>query len=145
MHQVVAYKRLKTMEIINRQAQKVVTIAYRRCLFTRGSNCEALTGKILVFWIGGCLWEVVAHGDLTEWLRHSCKWELAFTRLSYPNLKNVLWESITHTGYPWTDNPLLACVVDGLFYKRAHLATLQLICTCKKQNHQLCWLPIQLL
>ena len=66
MHQVIAYKRLKTMEIINRQAQKVVTIAYRRCLFTRGSNCEALTGKILVFWIGGCLWEVVAHGDLTE-------------------------------------------------------------------------------
>ena len=61
MHQVVAYKRLKTMEIINRQAQKVVTVAYRRCSFTRGSNCEVLTGKILVFWIGGCLWEVVAY------------------------------------------------------------------------------------
>ena len=61
MGQVVAYKRLKTMEIINCQAQKVVAVTYRRCLFTRGSNCEALTGKILVFWIGGCLWEVVAY------------------------------------------------------------------------------------
>ena len=30
-------------------------------LFTRGSNCEALTRKLLVFWIGGCLWEVVAY------------------------------------------------------------------------------------
>ena len=61
MHQVVAYKRLKTMEIINRQAQKVVTVAYRRCSFTRDSNCEALTEEILVFWIGCCLWEVVTY------------------------------------------------------------------------------------
>ena len=37
------------MEIINRQAQKVVAVAYRRWSFTRGSNCKALTGKILVF------------------------------------------------------------------------------------------------
>ena len=29
----------------------------------RDSNCKALTGKILVFWIGGLnrLWEVVAY------------------------------------------------------------------------------------
>ena len=26
---------------------------------------KALTGKILVFWIGGRLWEVVAHGGST--------------------------------------------------------------------------------
>ena len=32
---------------------------------TTESNCEALTGKILVFWIGGRLWEVVAHGGST--------------------------------------------------------------------------------
>ena len=33
----------------------------------RGSNCKALTGKVLVheFWIGGLLWEVVAHGGST--------------------------------------------------------------------------------
>ena len=64
MGQVVAYKRLKTMEIINHQAQKVVEVTYKSMftsLFTRGSNCEALTRKLLVFWIGGCLWEVVAY------------------------------------------------------------------------------------
>ena len=40
----------------------MVAVAYRRWSFTKGSNCKALTGKILVFWIGGRLWEVVAHG-----------------------------------------------------------------------------------
>ena len=39
----------------------MVAVAYRRGLFNRGSNCKALTGKILVFWIGGHLWEVVAY------------------------------------------------------------------------------------
>ena len=58
MRQVVAYKQWK---IINRQAQKVVVVAYRRWSFARGSNCKALTGKFLVFWIGGHLWEVVAY------------------------------------------------------------------------------------
>ena len=52
-------------KIINRQAQKVVVVAYRRWSFTRGSNCNALTEKILVFWIGGRLREVVAHGGST--------------------------------------------------------------------------------
>ena len=33
--------------------------------FTRGSNCNSFTGKILMFWIGGLLWEVVAHGFST--------------------------------------------------------------------------------
>ena len=44
----------KIIKIINRQAQKVFVVAYMR------SNCKALTGKILVFWIGGRLWVVVA-------------------------------------------------------------------------------------
>ena len=34
--------------------------------FTRGSNCKALTGEILVFWIGGRLWELVTY----EWCLH---------------------------------------------------------------------------
>ena len=29
--------------------------------FTGVSNCKSLTGKILLFWIGGRLWEVVIH------------------------------------------------------------------------------------
>ena len=49
----------------NVHAQTVVAVAYRRWLFTRGSNCKSLTGKVLVFWIGGHLWEVVAHGAST--------------------------------------------------------------------------------
>ena len=39
----------------------MVAVAYRRCLFTRSSNCKAFTGKVLVFWIGGSLREVVAY------------------------------------------------------------------------------------
>ena len=47
-------------KIINCQAHKVVVFAYyRRWSFTRGSNCKDLTGKILVFWTGGRLSEVV--------------------------------------------------------------------------------------
>ena len=65
MHQVVAYKSLKTIELINHQAQKVVAVAYRRWSFTRGSHCKALTGKVLVFWISGHLQEEVAHGGST--------------------------------------------------------------------------------
>ena len=40
----------------------MVAVASRRWLFTRSSNCKAFTGKVLVFWIGGSLREVVAHG-----------------------------------------------------------------------------------
>ena len=50
-----------SIKSLNFQAQKVVAVAYRRWSFTRVSNCRALTGKVLVFWIGGRLWEVVAY------------------------------------------------------------------------------------
>ena len=50
---------------LNVQAQKEVVVAYRRWLFIRGFNsysyCKALTGKVLVFWIGGRSWDVVAY------------------------------------------------------------------------------------
>ena len=51
----------KCRKIINHQAQKVVAVAYRRWSFTWGSNFNTLNGKILVFWIGSCLWEMVAY------------------------------------------------------------------------------------
>ena len=44
----------------------MVAVAYRRWSSTRGSNYKALTGEILVFWIGGRLWELVAY----EWWSH---------------------------------------------------------------------------
>ena len=43
----------------------MVAVAYRRWSFTRGSNCKALAGKILVIWIRGHLREVGAPGGLT--------------------------------------------------------------------------------
>ena len=66
--QRIRYKRLKTIDIINRQVQKVAVVAYRRWSFPRGSNCKALTGKVLVFWISGRQWEVVAHGGSTVYI-----------------------------------------------------------------------------
>ena len=39
----------------------MVAFAYERWSFTRGSNYRAATGKILMFWISGHLWEVVAY------------------------------------------------------------------------------------
>ena len=60
--QVVAYKRLKTTgKSLNWQAQKVVAVTHRRWSFTRDSNCKALTGKVLMVWLGRRLWEVVAY------------------------------------------------------------------------------------
>ena len=63
---------------MNHQAQKVVVVAYRRWSFTTGSNCKALTGKILVFWIGGRiimgggrLQEVVAYGGSTVYYTYT--------------------------------------------------------------------------
>ena len=56
-HQVVAYKRLKTME--NKKVGPSVTAACERWLFTRGFNYRDLTGKVLVFLIGDYLWEMI--------------------------------------------------------------------------------------
>jgi len=90
MRQVVAYKRLKTKKIINRQAQKKLAVAYRRWSFTRRSNCKALTGKILVLWIGGRLWEVVAY----EWWSHM---EVRLMIIQYPRQGTFFcWEFVVY-------------------------------------------------
>ena len=47
----------------------MVAVAYRRWSFTRGFNSKALAGKILVFWIGGRLWETIAY-ERTEVVAH---------------------------------------------------------------------------
>ena len=47
------------------QNQKVVVdFTYEGWLFMRGPGYRDFSGKILVFWIGGCLWEAVAGVDL---------------------------------------------------------------------------------
>ena len=50
----------------------VVGVAYRRWSFTTGSNCKALTGKVLVCWIGGRLWEVVAY-ERKPYIKFHCQ------------------------------------------------------------------------
>ena len=55
-------RRLKTIE--NNQTVRPVKWLWplmRRWLFTRDSDYKDLTGKILVCWKFGCLWEVVAY------------------------------------------------------------------------------------
>ena len=78
MRQVVAYRGLK---IIKRQAQKVVSVAYRECSFAGGSNCKALAKKSLVFWIGGRLLEVVAYKRWSH-MQPDCIW--IPTKISFP-------------------------------------------------------------
>ena len=56
-------KRLKTMENYKTIRPKSGRGCLREMLaYTRGCNYRALTGKILVFWMGGRLWEVVVLG-----------------------------------------------------------------------------------
>ena len=86
-HSALSDKRLKTTgKSSNFQAQNVVAVAYWRCgrllevptvrlfdwesfggldrrsLMRRGRLLEIPTLRVLVFWIGGRLWEVVAYG-----------------------------------------------------------------------------------
>ena len=98
------------MEIINRQAQKVVAVAYRRWSFTRGSNCKALTGKILVFCIGGRLQELVVHGgsivsrSLTEKWATKIAWENSRHLATLPLVSpaNDVWETSAENPYWWS-------------------------------------------
>ena len=65
--QVVAHKRLKTPgKSLNLQAQKVGVVAYRKWSFTRDSN--SLTGKVLVFWIGGP--QIVSNKECLQFIPH---------------------------------------------------------------------------
>ena len=54
----------------------MVVVAYRGWSFTRGSNCKALTEKMLVFWTGGNLWEVVTY---KRWLHMEVRLYMYFS------------------------------------------------------------------
>ena len=58
LHEVAACKISRTMETEKLSGQKVVTIGYERWLFTSVEvlNCRALTGKVMVVWMGGRTW-----------------------------------------------------------------------------------------
>ena len=52
----------------------MVAVAYRSWLFARGSNCKALTGKILVFGLAVAYrrWSLTGGGRLREVVAHGC-------------------------------------------------------------------------
>ena len=54
-----------TLQSCKLSAEKVVTVSYGRWSFTRDSSVRVLPRIFLVFWKGGCLWEVVACGFST--------------------------------------------------------------------------------
>ena len=66
---------LREVKRLTPHAFNMVAVTYRRWSFTRGSNCKALTGKILVFWIVtyGCLPEVITHEGSLEIFFGGCK------------------------------------------------------------------------
>ena len=85
----------------------MVAVAYRSWSFARGSNCKALTGKILVFWIGGRLWEVVAYE----------RWSHMDVRLQpYTWYKNTMMEPgrTKGTRYPKLTSENRCCVTETL-------------------------------
>ena len=61
----------------------MVAFTYARWLLTRGSSCKALTGKSLVFWIGGRLWVIIiAHQrclHLELWLYYNSVFHFRYT------------------------------------------------------------------
>ena len=68
----------------------MVTVSYRKWLFTRGSNCKALT----VFWIVRCLREVVVHGGSTASADlKKLRLKMAFKRSQVRNVAKLTRES----------------------------------------------------
>ena len=67
MRQVVAYKRLKTINFfLQKILSEVVAVAFERSSFTRGFTYSNVIKKILLLWIGGrVLLEVVAYDGST--------------------------------------------------------------------------------
>ena len=72
----------------------MVTVGYRKWLFTRGSRCKALTGKILEFWIVCRLREVVAREGSTVYADlKKLRLTMAFKRSQVRNVAKLAWES----------------------------------------------------
>ena len=68
MRQIVAYKRLKTMENYRAVKEKVISLAYGRWSIMRSSNYRALGEKILVTIL--YRWSLMGVGRLQEVVAH---------------------------------------------------------------------------
>ena len=53
-------RKLKRSHRAYKEKSLTVVVAYRRCTFTRGSNCKALTGKLFSVLAG---WSLMGGGD----------------------------------------------------------------------------------
>ena len=72
----------------------MVTVGYRNGLYTRGSRCKALTGKILEVWILRRLREVVARGGSTVYADlKKLHLTMVFKRSQVRNVAKLTWES----------------------------------------------------
>ena len=89
--QVVAYRRLKTIENSKLSAEKVVAIAYGRWSFTRDSSIRLWLRIFLVFWKGGHLREVVARGGSTVLCFRFGSWKVA-RRFLLIHCPREVWE-----------------------------------------------------
>lgn len=58
----------------------VVAVAYRSWSSTIGTNCNAFTGEVLVFWLGCRLRKVVTHGGSTVQYTHLDHWHFELNR-----------------------------------------------------------------
>ena len=87
--------RLQTIEkSFNRHPRKVVAVAHRRWSFTTGSNCKALTRKIVFYCRSlvedGRLRDVVAHGGWTVFLFGTLTYWLAFGNCRCPVTEAII-------------------------------------------------------
>ena len=69
----------------------MVAVAYRRWSFTRGFNFKALARKILVFWIGGRLWETIAYERWSHMEGSTVFWYRADYLYRYDTTSHSVW------------------------------------------------------
>ena len=121
----------------------MITVACKRWLFTRDFNYKALTGKLLVFWIGGRSWDGVAHEGSAVFQ----SWYNSYSALYY------MWRGLTVWDLPNKSNKdrhnSLWFVYDIRFrYKKSWYMCMMGFIYCWSYDHWLLgtawqpWLPV---
>ena len=147
MRQVVTYRRLKAMKNhYTFRPKNVVAVTYRRFSFTRGSSCKALSGKVLVFWIGGRLWEVVAYKRWSQMevrmyleIYHIWYYRLCFFKIFLRDIVPRPIQRVEPSPGSLADSPFMwesaSDPREGNFLNRACYHSLSLLwMKCKKKN-----------
>ena len=112
---------------------------YKRWSFTWGSNLRNLIGKILVFWKGGFLWEVLLAKGGRKWSKprnhvNHIKMSLKHAKFSI-NWNNTLFMEYWYL-HADTVN-LTACIYRAVFlYRVVQLSLFQMKVTCQNMLRQ---------